>query len=883
MKFTHIFPAAAGLFLVLIVAAEVGHAELEEVIVTTQKVRESVLEVPHTVAVIDAQTIENLSIDSIESFYHFIPSLNYAPIAGDRTGVRLFIRGIGSTDSLIGQDSSVSVYRDGIYQSRGQGLNLKYSDIERIEVLKGPNGTLYGRNTVGGSVNIISRRASTDEVYGRVSVATGSYALRTADGTINVPMSDTVAVKFSVFSDSQDGWISNASADPDYSGHDHRGFRFDASFDNDLVRLDYSIDRSSAQDSGFYYQPTPSDFSTGLNPILVSEGVYDDFSGNRLNQVNGSNRDNAADSTIHAMQLVWDFSDNHSFKFLTGLSSSSSRSFTNFDNAYNNTALSNTLTGLTAKSTLSEAQLIAKYSTSSDPNEPASTSNANINDAVNGYNLLLDNYHKLVSGSAGVNAQLSALGAPMLNTYRNIKQIESYDESVHGQAVYGRSPAAGRPFANDSFSAEFQFSGSSDDDQVRYISGLYYFSEENDYAQYVGQNDVLEWLSGYDLAWTERTDDIPREEVTSMFGSAGSLIRNGKFIEAAAVLREVSDIIQPLAQADGNLLLEGGSLNAEYASQASSVAGFANVSYLPSEKWDFTLGLRLSLDTRSINTVRYDPLPATGELTRRDDFSHSLNKSFEHANYLLVARYRPAQNSNLYISVTSSYRAGGFNESFTSRDGADLAFDKEEIRSYEMGYKAAFGSSVRLLTSVFFYQLPGLQYAVFNPFNPTQRSTVNTEGTVQGLDIEFIVELFSDWHLALAYASLERDTDPYINPFDSEIGYPAAIQSPHNSVNVVISGTVVFADLYEMNVRLGVDYNSKTNILEGISQIGYALARLDINFILDAVTLSLWSKNLTDTSYVIDGLPFASATGTGPDLLIFGQPRTLGFSAAYTF
>ena len=852
-------------------------AEIEDVIVTTQRVAESVLEVPHTVSVIDGDTISALGIDSIESFYHSIPGLNFAPVSADRTGVRLFIRGIGSTDALIGQDPSVSVYRDGIYQSRGQALNLRYSDIERIEVLKGPNGTLYGRNTLGGAINIVSRRASIDETFGKIGLSYGSHAQRSADAMVNTPFLSSMAVKVAMFSEAQDGWVKNLGVGPNFSGSSRQGFRIDLAYEiDDSIRFDYSVDRSSAQDSGYYYQPKPSDLGTLLDPLLIDEQVYVGISGARAGQAAGSNHDNMADSLIHSAQLEWDYAERHSFKLLTGFTASSSRSYANFDNAYSNQNLSRVLRGMTAKSRKSQAELIAIYGTDVDPNQRLTLKTANINDAVQGYNLLVNNYNSL---AAQANEHLAAQGESPLRLFGTIDQTPSYTASEDGEAVFGLSTERGRPFVHDSYSIEMQFSGLSQGEQLGYVAGLYYFEEENTHSQFSGSNDFLEWVSGIDMIWVERTASIPRTRLNQLLTAATGEILGGNPGAAVAGLREASGEIAPLARDKSSLIIDGGSLTNSNFSQASSLASFFNLNYRPDDSWDFTVGLRLSLDSRSINVQRYDPFSAEPN----PDYSHDLDTSFEHLNYHLVSRYRPSEDSNIYLVLTSSYRAGGFNESLTSTDPQALHFDKEEIHGYELGYKSDITSKMRLTSSLFLYQLPGLQYAVVNPTNPTQRSTTNTDGSVHGLDVEMLLAFNSEWSLALAYVNLERNTDSYTNPFTGGRAYAVSVQSPHNSVNMSVNGIVAFADLYEMQMRLGFDYNSRTHIVDGVTQEGYLLASIDINFTLEDFNLALWSKNLTDTAYIIDGVPFASANYVGPDVVIYGQPRTWGINAGYTF
>jgi iron complex outermembrane receptor protein len=132
---------------------------LEEIIVTATKREESIYEVPIAITAFTEEMMIRQGITDLTDIGKFVPNLNVTGFsAGHVSSVNPFIRGIGLQDHLITTEPGVSVYVDGVYLGRQVGQNWSLANIERVEVLRGPQGTLYGRNSIGGAINIITRK-----------------------------------------------------------------------------------------------------------------------------------------------------------------------------------------------------------------------------------------------------------------------------------------------------------------------------------------------------------------------------------------------------------------------------------------------------------------------------------------------------------------------------------------------------------------------------------------------------------------------------------------------------------------------------------------------------------------------------------------------------
>lgn len=186
-------------------AQEGEEAIFEEIIVTAKKREQSIYEVPSAISAFSADAIEKQGIKTLIDVGKFVPNLNVTAFsAGHTSSANPFIRGIGLQDHLITTDPGVSVYVDGVYLGRQVGQNWNLTNVERIEVLRGPQGTLFGRNSIGGAINIITRKPGVED-EGQVSLEYGSRGRLNAEFYANRRLSDQFSISVSGGYQSRDG------------------------------------------------------------------------------------------------------------------------------------------------------------------------------------------------------------------------------------------------------------------------------------------------------------------------------------------------------------------------------------------------------------------------------------------------------------------------------------------------------------------------------------------------------------------------------------------------------------------------------------------------------------------------------------------------------
>ena len=143
-------------------AKDMESSVIEEVIVSAQRRAQSLQEVPVAVTAIDAESMELKQVTNVLDLQYQIPNISIATNTGTANGARIFLRGVGEDESRPSADPAVGIYVDGVYVGRQVGALFDLVDLEQIEVLRGPQGTLYGRNSNGGAVKLISKKPGSE-------------------------------------------------------------------------------------------------------------------------------------------------------------------------------------------------------------------------------------------------------------------------------------------------------------------------------------------------------------------------------------------------------------------------------------------------------------------------------------------------------------------------------------------------------------------------------------------------------------------------------------------------------------------------------------------------------------------------------------------------
>jgi outer membrane receptor protein involved in Fe transport len=215
MKLYHLKPSAMAISIAiasgLTAMPTQAQLTLEEVIVTATKRPVGLQDVPIALSVMSGKKIVQQGITDLEEMAVFLPNVH---IAEGGAGDQLFIRGIGSGINY-GFEQSVGTFIDGVYFGRGQASRSAFLDVARVEVLKGPQSTLFGKNTIAGAISITSARP-TEEFEGSIEVsAEPEFGGTAATLTLSGPITDTLGARLVIKKDESDGYVNNTFKDRD--------------------------------------------------------------------------------------------------------------------------------------------------------------------------------------------------------------------------------------------------------------------------------------------------------------------------------------------------------------------------------------------------------------------------------------------------------------------------------------------------------------------------------------------------------------------------------------------------------------------------------------------------------------------------------------------
>ena len=296
--------ALAPLLLPLPAAVQAAEGfSLEEVIVTAQKREESLQDTPISITAFGEEALTQQGISDVSDLQGKVPSLNMTPFPTQNTTPRMFIRGVGAGDVQVTQDPAVGIYIDQVYIGRSTGIALEVADLAQIEVLRGPQGTLFGRNSIGGAINMTTRTPEVDLLEFKQELGVGNENLIRSKTTANVPITDDIALRAVYFTKERDGWMDNDGPGRDWQDGKDEGGKLDLLWepgDNWSIRYAYDYSRSE------FANPTFQAILPGPTSDLLEIPVDSD----RVNTLSTKDELGVSDTKIdgHALTITreWD-------------------------------------------------------------------------------------------------------------------------------------------------------------------------------------------------------------------------------------------------------------------------------------------------------------------------------------------------------------------------------------------------------------------------------------------------------------------------------------------------------------------------------------------------------------------------------------------------
>ena len=304
---------------------------LEEVIVTAQKQEQKLQDVQIAITALSGEDLENRGITSFAGVAQSSPSISFAPYPAASDTLILYMRGQGEADPApVNSNPAVGLYEDGFLIARPSVSTFDLADIERVEVLRGPQGTLYGRNTTGGAVNLVTRKPS-GELGLRESLDFGNRSLFRSLTTVDLPAWHGLAAKVSFLASSIDGHVKNAGSSHDYGEQEQRAGRLQLRWDLAAsLQADYFFELGTLDSTPVYYHNASlagldiNGFTYPAEPREAPETTY-----RPIDLPLSKARYDA-----HGLTLSWSPSEALTIRSLTGYRTIDSHFFQNYAEAF---------------------------------------------------------------------------------------------------------------------------------------------------------------------------------------------------------------------------------------------------------------------------------------------------------------------------------------------------------------------------------------------------------------------------------------------------------------------------------------------------------------------------------------------------------------------
>ncbi|MEM1114540.1 MAG: TonB-dependent receptor [Pseudomonadota bacterium] len=306
---------------------------LEEVVVTARRRVESLQETPVAVTALDSDALREAGVRNLSDLNQVAPNIDVAAANGTAPLANIYIRGVGQRNTGANIDSGVGIYIDDVYIGRPDGALLDLNDIQSVQVLRGPQGTLFGKNTTGGAM-VFTTNKPIEEFEGKVGVRAGNYDRLDGDFMLNVPLTDSLWMRFSGVARSRDGYLDNLFDGEDYMDEDRYSLNWQTRWlPTDSMTVDLKLDYAKTEQTMRPNKCVVVDGYVGWQSTLFDQvGIlpatgqsYTDFcqeaeeagGGDLTKVVTDLGGDYEAENYGASAVVEWDISDNLTMKSIT--------------------------------------------------------------------------------------------------------------------------------------------------------------------------------------------------------------------------------------------------------------------------------------------------------------------------------------------------------------------------------------------------------------------------------------------------------------------------------------------------------------------------------------------------------------------------------------
>lgn len=801
---------------------------LEEIVVTAQKRAESVDDVPITINAFAADGIREMGAQNVNEMGSFIPGVETN--VGDTSQASFTIRGISTNDFGSGSDPAVAVYVDGVYTGHGGSALVNFNDIDRVEVLKGPQGTLFGRNAAAGAISITTK-APSQETEGYVDVQMGNYNKQKIAMGFSTGLSDTVAFRIGGYTNKRDGFINNASdtgiaGDSLWTEDDHgvvASLLWQPGENTDVIlRADYNKEDTDG--------PIGSSFT------LMPDNLYDNYT-----------TDNAGfnERTVKGTSLTI----THGWDDFTFTSITAQRGY-EFHQNEEEDGTDNARFFLTTDTIEDQSQFSQEFRLNFENEDfkwflGASYFKDTIDQTylVDATTVTLDTFFLVNECRKGLSAT-----NPICPDNDNPAALIAAAPQFTGGGMQGFIASGVAPGINAALSP---------------------------FGLGMNATDILNaTLANLDLAnggrpWQEVMNNSRELTSYAVYGDMTYTI-NEQW-DATIGLRWSNDEKDFEIQSNYTNTILIDTLSGPATGGNSVSAAFLQANVNPAIPTEVPFGL-----------IFFEQIGTPGNPETKND-------SWSSVDPRLVVNYRATDDMMFFGSLAKGYKAGGFNSL-----GDDPSFDNEDVLNLEFGMKAKFmDGRMRLNASVYAFEYENLQILKLSgpPDVIPTYNIKNADAEGQGFEFEWQFLATENLMLAANYGYTTTEYTRY-EQFDGDapgftlVGEPLS-SMPENKFNAMAEYTFNFAN--DLAFRIRGDYNytgervNNSGVGAGQEIDGFQVVNLRATLENAAGdwSLALYANNLFDEEYLWD--IGGTGDGIGSPVATRGLPCMYGLQARYNF
>jgi len=797
---------------------QVKENEIEVLTVTAQKRVQNILKVPVSVGTVTEDTIEESGSVLLSDIDKFIPGFDFSDSSMTQAGVTM--RGISSPNISVGGDPSSATFYDDVYMPRA-AQNVIFSDMARIEVLKGPQGTLFGRNAAMGVVNMVPKSPFAD-FEGFVKATLGSDSLQRYEGMINVPITDNFYMRANVLTNSQDGIVENI-ATPNWNDNNEIWDLGERA--HNAARISFLWDISDNTDFQISYdwddleQGPP--MSVGFSQYAYNGG-QNPFDSKAENDVKAGVE--ARDMYGITAKLNHEFSDEWSMKYVLSYrdwetvnrqDEDGTADIRRYFDTSNNEDSDILYTELQFSYVTDKINAVAGFSYSKESVQQTTELNLTADTATT---LITGELNGVIHG--GVAEQIAAMIGGT--------------SDVHAEGAFG--PGVTFDGAVDAFFDSFGFP-------------MEHTWNPNEWANAL---NVLGFA----------------DPIMGAIGMPGQPLTGG-------IVTMTGDATYDIVAAQmGFPEIFGPSFSGQWWQESVNNTGdftnwgiYGDVDYALTDKWNIIGGLRYSKDEKDFTW--YIPensfaamRPGVGNLLFQP-VNTSASDSWDQITGRLVTSYQLTDDHMIFGSYSTGYKSGGFDSLTPSTE----AFAPEETTNYEFGYKGVIWNQVIANVSAYYLQLDNLQTSIDSkpPGQPQAVPTIiNSDKELTGIELD--VRWLVNDSVTVGVVSEIRSTDTFSPDFYN--GEGELILAQRTSSDAALNYTFTFDWMPDFGVgttNFHLDYvfventnadqagleDYKKEVDAYFRDIKNLSARLSWTTDDDSIEIGFWGKNLMDQRRVL--------------------------------